>query len=149
MIFDTLENLETYAGTVPQLRTVAQAMDHDSVYDLPCGHYTTPDQDVSYDVIEYTTNTSGGHFEYHKHHTYVEIVLSGQELMSTTWRELKDSEGRYNARTDTGFFTSEPLCAVQAAQGRFALFLPGEPFCTGVSAGDIRTVRKAVFTIKE
>lgn len=149
MIFDTLENLETYAGSVPQLRTVAQAMDHDNVYDLEPGHYTTPDPAVEYDVISYTASDAGGQFEFHKNHTYVEIVLSGNELMSTSWRELKDSAPVYSSATDTGFLDCEPLSVLKASQGRFALFLPGEVFRTGIGNSEGGLVKKVIFKINE
>ena len=149
MIFDTLANLETYAATVPQLRTVAQAMDHDNVYDAAPGHYTTPDPNLEYEVLVYKTQPGNGQFEFHKHHTYVEIVLEGNELMSTTWRELKDTAQVYSSSNDTGFFNSEPLSVLRASQGRFALFLPGEPFCTGIRTDESDAVKKVVFKINE
>jgi len=69
--------------------------------------------------------------------------------MSTTWRELKDTAQVYSSNTDTGFFSSEPLSVLRASQGRFAVFLPGEPFCTGIKADESGVVKKAVFKINE
>lgn len=149
MIFDTLANLEMYASVVPQITTVAQAMDHDDVYDLCRGHYTTFDKNVTYDVIEYKTCDSDQRFTFHKNKTIVEIVLSGTELFSTTWRELCSQAEIYDKNTDTGFISAEPISAFQGAQGRFAVFLPGEPYKSGVSAGTDEPVKKVVFTIVE
>lgn len=149
MIFDTLANLEMYASVVPQIKTVAEAMDHDNVYDLSKGHYTTPDPNVSYDVIEYTTTDSDQRFMFHKKRTVVEIVLNGNELFSTTWRELCSQAEIYNKETDTGFISAEPISAFQGAQGRFAVFLPGEPYKGGVSSGTGEPVKKVIFTIKD
>ena len=150
MIFDNLENLETYLGTIPQLKTVAQALDHDEIYDKEPGIYTTPDKNVTYQISVYKTSPGTGIFEFHKKHTYVEIVLSGKELISTGWRELKKNATSYNESSDCGFFQSEMLCVIRLAQGRFSAFLPGEAFCPGVSEdSEGETVKKVVFKIRE
>lgn len=149
MIFDTLENLELYVPILPQLKTIAEAMDHDNVYDLPAGHYKTPDSNVIYDIYEYDTSTSEKPFEFHKNHTIVQIVLSGNELMSTSWRELKNDAIGYDSKTDAGFFTAEPLSAIQASQGRFLVFFPGEPFKTGIAVAREEKVKKIIFSVLE
>ncbi len=149
MIFDILANLEMYASVVPQIKTVAAAMDHDNVYELARGHYTTPDKNVTYDVIEYSTCDSDQRFMFHKNRTVVEIVLSGTELFSTSWRELCSGADIYDKNSDTGFINAEPISAFQGAQGRFAVFFPGEPYKSGVSSGTSEAVKKVVFTIVE
>lgn len=149
MIFDTLENLEVYIPLVPQLRAVADAMDHDDIYEKECGRYTTPDKKVMYEVIMHRSSSADSPFCFHKAHTVVEIVLSGQELMSTSWRELQRTCRNFDESSDTGYFIGEPVSALQASQGRFALFLPGEPYKSGVSSGECTIVKKVVFTIED
>lgn len=149
MIFDTLENIELYIPLLPQLKTIASAMDHDDVYDLKPGHYATPDKNVSYDIYEYNTSSAEKPFEFHKNTTVFEAVLSGNELMSTSWRELKNEALSYDAKTDTGMFKAEPLSAIQASQGRFVVFFPGEPFKTGISIAESDKVRKIIFKVSE
>lgn len=149
MIFDILEKLEMYIPCVPQLRTVADAMDHDDVYNLACGKYRTPDKNVEYRVVETVTSTAERPFEFHKNTTVVEIVLEGNELASTTWRELHDEASAFDEKSDTGYFFAEPISVFNATKGRFLVFLPGEPYKTGTSAGDNLPVKKVVFTINE
>lgn len=149
MIFDTLENLEMYIPVLPQLKTIAEAMDHDNVYELAPGKYKTPNENVSYEICEYTSSASDKPFEFHKNTTVVEIVLSGCELMSTTWRELKDQASAFDKKTDTGVFPSEPVTVLQAAQGRFAVFFAGEPYKTGISYAEPVSVKKIIFRVDE
>jgi len=149
MIFDTLENLEMYIPVLPQLKTIAEAMDHDNVYELEKGKYKTPDSKVSYEVLEYVSSSSDKPFEFHKNTTIVEIVLSGCELMSTTWRELKDQAEVFDKKTDTGIFPCEPVSVLQATQGRFAVFFAGEPYKTGISYADNVPVKKVIFRVDE
>ena len=149
MIFDTLENLEMYIPMVPKIRVVADSMDHDEIYDKPRGRYTTYDKDVTYEVQEGFTCDAASPFTVHKHQSVVCIVLSGHELESTTWRELKDEASAYDSKTDTSMFVAEPLSAIQGAQGRFTLFFAGEPYKIGVSLGEAEKVKRVVFRINE
>lgn len=147
MVFDTLDQLEMYIPVVPKLRLIADIMDHDDLYEKECGSYTTKDPDVTYTISQYMTTSGGKQFEFHKDHTDVQIVLKGQELMSTTWRELKNQCETFDAKGDVGFFQAEPTTVLQATQGRFAVFFPGEPHKSGISAGEVSPVKKVVFKV--
>ncbi len=146
MIFDTLDQLEMYIPLLPALRVVADVMDHDDVYEKEPGTYSTYDKKVSYTVMEYRTSQSR-QFEFHKDHTSVQIVLKGQELMSTTWRELKRQCENFNSTSDVGFLDAEPISVLQATQGRFSVFFPGEPYKAGVSYGEPAVVKKVIFKV--
>lgn len=149
MIFDTLDKLEMYIPAVNGLRAVIDAMDHDDVYNLGRGKYKTPDGNVNYEICEYKTVNSDVPFEFHKNTTVVQIVLEGQELISTTWRELKDQSPVFDDKADTGFFVAEPISVFTASKGRFAVFFPGEPYKVGIASGEPDSVKKVVFKIKD
>ncbi len=149
MVFDTLEQLEMYIPVLPAIRLIADIMDHDDLYDMAPGSYKTKDPKVTYKILEYMTSSSDRPFEYHKDHSDLMIVLSGQELQSTSWRELKNQSISYDEKTDTGYFNAEPISVLQAAQGRFAIFFPGEPHKSGIAAGESSLVKKVVFKIED
>lgn len=149
MVFDTLDQLEMYIPLLPAIRVVADTMDHDELYDKAPGRYSTRDPKVTYTIYEYMTSAADKPFEYHREHSDVMIVLSGQELMSTSWRELKNQSQAFDAKADVGFFQAEPVSVLQAAQGRFAIFFPGEPHKSGIAAGEPSLVKKVVFKIED
>ena len=149
MVFDTLDQLEMYIPLLPAIRVVADTMDHDELYDKAPGRYSTRDPKVTYTIYEYMTSATDKPFEYHREHSDVMIVLSGQELMSTSWRELKNQSQAFDAKADVGFFQAEPVSVLQAAQGRFAIFFPGEPHKSGIAAGEPSLVKKVVFKIED
>jgi len=149
MVFDTLDQLEMYIPLLPAIRVVADTMDHDELYDKAPGKYSTRDPKVTYTIYEYMTSAADKPFEYHREHSDVMIVLSGQELMSTSWRELKNQSQAFDAKADVGFFQAEPVTVLQAAQGRFAIFFPGEPHKSGIAAGEPSLVKKVVFKIED
>ena len=149
MVFDTLSQLEMYIPVLPAIRLIADIMDHDDLYEMAPGSYKTKDPKVSYKILEYMTSSADRPFEYHKDHSDLMVVLKGQELMSTSWRELKAQSVSYDEEKDVGFFSAEPISVLQAAQGRFAIFFPGEPHKSGVAAGEPCLVKKAVFKIED
>ena len=149
MVFDTLNQLEMYIPVLPSIRLIADIMDHDDLYDMAPGSYKTKDPKVTYKILEYMTSAADCPFEYHKDHSDLMVVLSGQELMSTSWRELKKQSISYDQKTDTGYFNAEPISVLQASQGRFAIFFPGEPHKSGVAAGEPSPVKKVVFKIED
>ncbi len=149
MVFDTLDQLEMYIPILPAIRVIADTLDHDELYDKPAGSYTTRDPKVTYKIIEYMTSSADKPFEFHKDHSDVMVVLSGQELMSTSWRELKKQCETFDSKKDVGFFQAEPISVLQAAQGRFAIFFPGEPHKSGVAVGEPAPVKKVVFKVED
>ena len=149
MVFDTLDQLEMYIPLLPAIRVVADTMDHDELYDKAPGKYSTRDPKVTYTIYEYMASATDKPFEYHREHSDVMIVLSGQELMSTSWRELKNQSQAFDAKADVGFFQADPVTVLQAAQGRFAIFFPGEPHKSGIAAGEPSLVKKVVFKIED
>ena len=149
MVFDTLDQLEMYIPVLPSIRLIADIMDHDDLYELPCGVYKTKDEKVSYTISEYMTSASDRPFEYHTDSSILMIVLKGQELLSTSWREMKKESLSYDKTKGTGFFQGEPISVLQATQGRFAIFFPGEPFKSGVALGESSMVKKVVFRVEE
>ena len=58
MIFDTLDQLETYIPVLPALRVIADTLDHDELYDKAPGKYSTRDPKVTYTISEYMTGSA-------------------------------------------------------------------------------------------
>lgn len=149
MLFDTLDNLELYVPVLPKLKKVIEIMDRSLPYDAEPGSYSTDDPDVRYVVSAYMTSFEPKKFESHRKETDVQIVLEGQELMALTWRELADQASPYDPDNDCVFLDGEPTVVIQATQGRFVVFLPGEPHKPGVALGEPSAVKKVVFKIKD
>ena len=149
MVFDTLDQLEMYIPVLPSIRLIADIMDHDDLYAMPCGTYRTKDDKVSYTISEYMTSASDRPFEYHTNCSVLMIVLKGQELLSTSWREMKKESLSFDKTKGNGFLQGEPISVLQATQGRFAVFFPGEPYNSGVAMGENAPVKKVVFKVEE
>ena len=98
-------------------------MDHDDLYDKTPGTYKTKDPKVIYKISEYMSSTTDRPFEYHKNHSDVVVVLSGQELLSTTWRELKSQTISYDEEKGTFKGLQELSTVPETAGSTRAFFL--------------------------
>lgn len=61
--------------------------------------------------------------------TVIFIIDKGRAVFSTSWRETPDSK--------------EPSMALEAGEGDFVLFLPGEPFLVKTGDASVRMYRVA------
>lgn len=150
MIFDTLANLELYTKIVPNLPAAIEVMDRGDVYTDKEGVYPTPNPKVTYQIKEFNSSVKPGLFEMHKNKTVLEIVLSGRDLLSLAWRENKDQLVSYDKEKDLAMVDGDPIAVYQGEEGRFAIFLPGEPYRLGVSAtGESDKVKRITFFIED
>lgn len=148
MIVDALDNLELYFPEVPKLQVVTEVMDKGDVYDKPDGSYQTKDPKVRYLISSYETSSGEKPYEIHRRSTDVLVILQGTELVSETWREAaKDADAPYDKEADVQYTTGEPVCVCKAGEGRFFVFLPGEPYRTGVSIGLPAKNKRVLFKI--
>lgn len=139
-----------YLPLLPKLQKVIEILDRGQIYEQAEGTYTTDDSDVCYVITSYETDTKPGQFEIHRRDTDVQIVLAGSELLAMTWRELVSTAGSYDADNDVSFLDGgEPTVVVNAIPGRFVIFFPGEPHKAKVASGEISTVKKLVFKLKD
>ena len=74
--FDTLSELESYAGAFPAIGVITGVMDRSLPYDQGAGRYDTPEKsDVSYIIDEFLTSQRGFPAETHDGNLVMEIVL--------------------------------------------------------------------------
>lgn len=98
ILFDTLDELESYLMLHPLMQHVITIMDRSLPYDNPPGAYTCQECDlVSYVVDAFVSGDKGQSLVLAKGQTMVEICLEGEELISSTAPEMvfKLSQGRF------------------------------------------------------
>ena len=106
-------------------------------YDLGAGNYVN--------IFEYETEESDGVFETHKAYIDIHYAILGSEKI--LWAEQYEKElTPYQADGDYSLGTVESAKAIEP-NGRFCLFLPGEPHKAGVVFNAPQKVKKAVFKI--
>ena len=100
IVFDTLDELESYKGVLPELNTVIEVMDHSTPYDESAGEYKNP-KDRGVHVIEaFLTSDKGFFSSAESGKLYVEICLEGEEIVNIDGSVFKLSPGRFLAYRD-------------------------------------------------
>ena len=86
-------------------------------------------------------------FQRHDNHITLETDLDGSELFEVSLAELTPTKPTDEA-ADTTVGTAGTSIAGMLCEGRFALYLAGEPYKSGLKAQGCGKLKKAVFSIE-
>ena len=143
MIYDTLNNLPNYLGVSDNLDTVIEYIMARDITTLPAGRTRIDGEKAVVTVSTVTPQSSDkALFQRHDAHIVLETDLEGSELFEVSLAELTPTKPTDEA-ADTTVGTAGMLC-----EGRFALYLAGEPYKSGLKAQGCGKLKKAVFTIE-
>lgn len=96
IIFDTLDELESYKGVIKEIATVIDVMDHSTPYEENVGTYDNPGKDKGIHVVDTFLTSAGGFADYAEDEkVYVEICLEGEEIVSIDGSVYRLSPGRF------------------------------------------------------
>ena len=134
MIYDTLNNLPNYLGVSDNLDTVIEYIMARDITTLPVGRTRIDGDKAVVTVSTVTPQTSDkALFQRHDNHITLETDLDGSELFEAA---------------DTTVGTAGTSIAGMLCEGRFALYLAGEPYKSGLKAQGCGKLKKAVFSIE-
>ena len=141
MIYDTLNNLPNYLGVSDNLDTVIEYIMARDITTLPAGRTRIDGEKAVVTVSTVTPQSSD------KAHIVLETDLEGSELFEVSLAELTPTKPTDEA-ADTTVGTAGTSIAGMLCEGRFALYLAGEPYKSGLKAQGCGKLKKAVFTIE-
>ena len=143
MIYDTLNNLPNYLGVSDNLDTVIEYIMARDITTLPAGRTRIDGEKAVVTVSTVTPLTSDkALFQRHDSHITLETDLDGSELFELTPTKPTDEA------TDATVGTAGTSIAGMLCEGRFALYLAGEPYKSGLKAQGCGKLKKAVFSIE-
>lgn len=146
MIYDTIDRLDIYSASIPDLKPVISELaklDLDTVSD---GTYYTSQRHIKYMVQSYQT-VAQKDYEIHKKFIDIQMVISGREYIDCAAYTGNYPES-FNESTDFGALSAEKQLRAALERGVFALVFPGEPHCPGLSVtGASESARKIVFKL--
>lgn len=147
MIYDTLNNLPNYLGMSRHLDTAIEYIMARDITTLPLGRTKIDGDNVFVNVMESTPQPSEkARFETHQRYIDLQTDLAGYELFEVSLGEMKVTKP-YDEAADIAFGTADTSVAGMLCEGRFALFLAGEPHKPTLKAQGCGKVKKAVFKI--
>ncbi len=148
MIYDTLNNLPNYLGVSDNLDTVIEYIMARDITTLPAGRTRIDGDKAVVTVSTVTPQTSDkALFQRHDNHITLETDLDGSELFEVSLAELTPTKPTDEA-ADTTVGTAGTSIAGMLCEGRFALYLAGEPYKSGLRAQGCGKLKKAVFSIE-
>ena len=137
MIYDTLNNLPNYLGMSENLDTVIEYVMARDINTLPTGKTRTVTPQVS----------EKAPFVRHDAHLTLETDLEGSELFEVSLGEFSPTKPADEA-ADITVGSAGTSIAGMLCEGRFALYLAGEPYKSGLKAQGCGKLKKAVFTME-
>lgn len=147
MIFDTLENLNQYAGMFENLDKAISFIEQTDLASLGDGRTDIDGDNVYVTVSEAQTSPAEGRpFETHSRYMDLQIVLSGTELGEVALGDLAEVQP-YDEAADCALWNAQTSCGLVLSEGRFAVYMVEEPHKPGIRAVGCDSVRKAVFKI--
>ena len=148
MIYDTLNNLPNYLGVSDNLDTVSEYIMARDFTTLPAGRTRIDGDKAVVTVSTVTPQTSDkALFQRRDSHLTLETDLEGSELFEVALGELTPSKPSEEAAV-LSVGTAGTSIAGMLCEGRFALYLAGEPYKSGLKAQGCGKLKKAVFSIE-
>ena len=130
------------------LDTVIEYIMARDITTLPAGRTRIDGEKAVVTVSTVTPLTSDkALFQRHDSHITLETDLDGSELFEVSLAELTPTKPTDEA-TDTTVGTAGTSIAGMLCEGRFALYLAGEPYKSGLKAQGCGKLKKAVFSIE-
>lgn len=147
MIYDTLNNLPNYLGMSENLDTVIEYVMARDINTLPAGK-TRIDGDKAVVTVSTVTPqvSEKAPFVRHNANLTLETDLEGSELFEVSLGEFSPTKPADEA-ADITVGSAGTSIAGMLCEGRFALYLAGEPYKSGLKAQGCGKLKKAVFRI--
>ena len=145
MIYDTLNNLPNYLGMSENLDAVIEFVMARDINNLPAGKTRILGDKAVVTVSTVTPQTSDKAL--FQRRDSLETDLEGSELFEVSLGELTPTKPADEA-ADLTVGTAGTSIAGMLCEGRFALYLAGEPYKSGLKAQGCGKLKKAVFSIE-
>ena len=133
MIYDTLNNLPNYLGMSENLDAVIEFVMARDINNLPAGKTR-----ILGDKAPFVRRDT---------HLTLETDLEGSELFEVSLGEFSPTKPTDEA-ADITVGSAGTSIAGMLCEGRFALYLAGEPYKSGLKAQGCGKLKKAVFSIE-
>ena len=145
MIFDALENLETYRGLDQRIYEGLQLLKTDAL-SKPVGRYSVRGDDLYYMIQAYETRSQNEKPEAHRKYVDIQYIIAGCERIGIgALPEMTLLE----AHPDRDFYLySGPMDYITLMPGKFAIFWPQDAHAPGIAPAQPAPCQKCVVKIR-
>ena len=149
MIYDKIDNLETYAGLSEDILLGLKWL-RNVKPDVEPGVYELSSR-VKAIVSEYTTKeVKDNGYEAHRQYIDIQYLISGKEKIKCLPLEYLKEKKAYSAENDAAFYEENGVkpSDLLLDNGFFALFFPQDAHMPQLSVGNPESVKKVVIKVK-
>ena len=146
MIYDKLENLETYAGIGGRLIKGLRLLRDTDFSAMEDGKYEVEGKELYYMVQSYTTKEENDRPEAHRKYIDIQYLFSGREKIGIGALAEMEQELSANPDGDIWFYRG-PLTDIPLGDGRFVVLFPQDAHAPCIAVGDPAPARKVVVKV--
>jgi len=146
MIYDTLENIETYYGINSRIEEGLRVLKDTDFSKQENGTHTVSDN-VYFNIIEYSS-TPGGKLEAHDHYADIQFVAQGEEMMGILPRCDLKKETEFYPERDLHLYDDEDFICLPLNGSKFIVLYPQDGHAPGVGVNPGETIRRVVVKVK-
>ena len=146
MIYDKLENLETYAAISERLAKGLRLLRDTDFTAMEDGKYEVDGKELYYMVQSYTTKESNDKPEAHRKYIDIQYLFAGEEKIGVGALDDMEEEVSANPDGDIWFYRGA-LTEIALGNGRFIVLFPQDAHAPCIAAGVPAPARKVVVKV--
>ncbi len=151
MIVDTITNIQIYKNIIPLLVQVKNYIKTNNLQNMKTGKHTIITDELYVIISDYETKPSSlVVWESHRKFLDLQLVISGNEILYYTPRNILKVKQEYNETDDYMLYETDDgiYSGIILESGNFCILYPDDAHRPGCSCNTISPVKKAVFKIK-
>ena len=146
MIYDRIENIETYTALGERLAKGLRLLQTTDFSALEAGKYEVDGKELFFMLQSYQSKEQNDRPEAHKKYIDIQYILEGEEQIGIGALSEMVEEVSANPEGDIWFYHG-PVTGFKMEKGNFAVFFPQDAHAPGIATGDPAPVRKVVVKV--
>ena len=146
MIYDRIENIETYSDISERLAKGLRLLQTTDFSALEAGKYEVDGKELFFMLQSYQSKEQNDRPEAHKKYIDIQYLLEGEEQIGIGALSEMVEEVSANPEGDIWFYHG-PVTGFKMEKGNFAVFFPQDAHAPGIATGDPAPVRKVVVKV--
>jgi len=148
MVFDSISNYKEYTDLSPTIARALKIMAATDFNELADGKYPVDGDKLFYMVQRYDTGPLLEKAEAHRKYIDIQLMAKGEERLGVGKTKDLEPHTPYDETKDVEFFWAQKgIKYVDAKEGMFLIFWPGDAHMPGRQIGEPRKVTKVVFKV--
>lgn len=147
MIYDRIENIETYTSISERLAKGLRLLQSTDFSAIEAGKYEVDGTALFYMLQSYQSKEQNDKPEAHRKYIDIQYMLEGEEEIGVGALSDMTEEVSANPEGDIWFYHG-PVTKIKMVKGSFAVFFPQDAHAPGIATGEPAPVKKVVVKVE-